>query len=321
MVTDECTQSLCRFFVCAQSGTHGQSVVVVGTYGFRHPDVGQIMAEYGFGHTALQDVVVHVRRMDGQFAHSASQASLCREDGCASHAVLSAYEQGMPHAAFVGERVTRFEYLFHLSRLYHRNTTVDSRQSLGGKPDVHGVYFTEIFLVLAEKEGQFRKLDGQGQVRTDDGRRIIVCVVFAHQAGRDVDAHHFGRTGVDSFHESGIAPVQRLIQSGTEQSVYDDVFFVHFRERKLGRYFGEQQSGQVFQPFLVVQAIVAETSRDVKQIRLHRVPGVAEQAGYRQGIASVVARTGKHDEASGGGPTAFQFGCNRFCGTFHQIGG
>ena len=187
----------------------------------------------------------------------------------------------MPHAAFVGERVTRFKYFFHLSRLYYRNTTVHSRQSLGGKPDVHGLHFTEIFLVLAEKEGQFRKLDGQGQVRTDDGRRIIVCVVFAHQAGWDVDAHHFGRTGVDSFHETGIAPVQRLVQSGTEQSVYDDIFCVHFREGELGRYFGEHQSGQVFQSFLVVQAIVAETSRDVEQIRLYRIPGVAEQAGYR----------------------------------------
>ena len=44
-------------------------------------------------------------------------------------------------------------------------------------------------------------LDGQGQVRTDDGRRIIVCVVFAHQAGRDVDAHHLRGRLVDVLHE------------------------------------------------------------------------------------------------------------------------
>ena len=172
-------------------------------------------------------------------------------DGCASHAVLAAYEQGMPLCCLLWAKGLRGLSIFFTSP----GSITVILQSIAASPRrkvrCPWVLLHRDISGSRRKEGQFRKLDGQGQVRTDDGRRIIVCVVFAHQAGRDVDAHHFGRTGVDSFHESGIASVQRLIQSGTEQSVYDDIFFVRFRERELGRHFGEQQSGQVFQPVLL----------------------------------------------------------------------
>ena len=80
-------------------------------YGFAEVCLLVVQLQYGFRHTDLHDVVVALRGMGGHLADTSPEASLGGEDRCAAHAIAASDEEGIAHASFVGEILTRFHQL------------------------------------------------------------------------------------------------------------------------------------------------------------------------------------------------------------------
>ena len=147
--------------VRAYGRAEGYGAERVGEVGRCEDCVVGIVAEQGFGHGDLQQVVVALRRVNGHLAHAAFQAGLCRENGCARHAVAAAHKQGVAERAFMPEGGTLLQHLPHVARFGEEVGRVERGGLLGGKSDVEHLDAAAIDIVLGNEHCRFEVLEGE----------------------------------------------------------------------------------------------------------------------------------------------------------------
>ena len=76
-------------------------------------------------------------------------------------------------------------------RLFNRFTT---------EVDIQQFPFAYEFGIFSKEESQFRQLQAQCQLGTDDIGFYIKCVLFSHQSRGDIDGDYGGRRCIDIFH-------------------------------------------------------------------------------------------------------------------------
>ena len=91
---------------------------------------------------------------------------------------------------------------------------------------------------------------------------------------------------------------------------------------KLGSNLMKHDAAQSGQPFLVCFAVGRKLSFGIEQIDFEFISLPGQQTGYRQRVATVVARSGEHYKGSADVVPTFRNGLRQRMGSpFHQING
>ena len=190
-------------------------------------------------------------------------------------------------------------YLLHQFERFCQS--IVSRQllhSLFTEANIQQPPFAHIDFIFREEERQLGQLQAQCKVGTDNARRHIERVILPHQPRRNINRHHPGRRGIDKLYHCGKPSRQRLVKPAAEKAVDDDIICRQLGEDELSGDFVEIDIGQGSQPFHIKGTVGRKIVFGVKQKRLYPVSLLLQQTGHSQGIAPVVARTGKDREGS-----------------------
>ena len=282
--------------VRAYGGTESYGAERVGEVGRCEDYVVGIVAEQGFGHGDLQQVVVALRRVNGHLAHAAFQTRLCRENGCARHAVAAAHKQGVPEGAFMPKGGTLQQHLPHVGRFGEEVGRVERGGLLGGKPDVEHLDAPAIGVVFGYEHCRLEVLEGEREVRPNDVARNVLSVVLRHQSRGHIYRHHLRRRCVDKLDEGGKAARCGAVEPCAEERVYHEHIFRECGGFKLRGHLGKFHALRFQDALFVFGAIVAQVVARIEEVCLHRISAPCEQASHGQSIAAVVARPGKHHD-------------------------
>ena len=306
--------------VRAYGGTEGYGAERVGEVGRCEDCVVGIVAEQGFGHGDLQQVVVALRRVNGHLAHAAFQARLCRENGCARHAVAAAHKQGVPERAFVSESGAFLQHLPHVGRFGEEVGRVERGGLLGGKPDVEHLDAPAIGIVFGNEHCRLEVLESEREVRLNDVARNVLRIVLRHQSRGHIYRHHLRRRGIDKLNEGGKAARCGAVEPCAEERVHHEHVF---RERggfKLRGYLGKFHALRFQDALFVFGAVVAQVVARIEEVCLHRRSFPCEQASHGQSVAAIVARPGKHHDRRVFGWPLLRNGIrSALGGAFHEL--
>ena len=309
-----------RVFLLPQSGTYAHGVHGVGVHRFVDEEFLVVVADDGFGHTDLQDVVVAARRVDGHFPHAGPEACLCGQNGGSRHAVAAGHDEGVAHVAFVGEGAAVGQKRPDVALFEHGELRLRFLQPLLAQADVERAKFAYELLVFGEEEGQFLVLKGQREVGFDDVCADVVSVVLGHQPRGNVDAHDVGRRLVDVFHQRCEAPCQRLVEARAEQPVHHEGLRFKLRRVELvGHLHKVFHFAAIGQPLLVGLAIFRQFVVDIEKIGAHIVVLLGQQTCRGQGIAAVVAGSGKNHDGGVNRKAVGNGTRDGLGGAFHQV--
>ena len=203
----------------------------------------------------------------------------------------------MAHVTLVGEGAAGAKHRTHLRRISNGVLCVLSVHAFLAQPYVELLHLAHELLVLGKEERQLQLVERQRDVGPDDVRAYIICIVLGHETRGHVDAHHLGGRAVDVFHQRGEATGKGLAQPRAKETIDHQHSFFQAGRVELLRHLGEQlPSAPVPQTLLVLSTVGREMIRDVEQERVDGIARLAKQTRHGEGIAAVVARTGKHHD-------------------------
>ena len=127
--------------------------------------------------------------MNGQQTDARAQTSAGCQYGSSCHAVRTGYQQTMSEIAFVGKASARLDHLAYVAGFGNGIRRSSLFDEVLADTDVEQFPFAYDVFIFGEKERQFRQLDAQGEIGTDDILTDIVGIVFSHQARRQIDGN------------------------------------------------------------------------------------------------------------------------------------
>ena len=140
------------------------------------------MIDHGFRHTRLHNVIVTQGNMDRQQPHPTAQAGTGSQNGSSCHTELPGNKQRMTVIPFVGEPSAWTQAGSHFILFKNMERSLCFFQETGQQTDVKHLHIPQQFLVLREEERKLDLPDSQRQIRTDNERALVVCIVLAHQS-------------------------------------------------------------------------------------------------------------------------------------------
>ena len=208
-----------RLLTLSQSGTNTQGIEVFridgfGKHGFFIPFLNDSLRD-----RHLQNGDVALGRIDVDLAGTSPQTGSSGQYSSSCHAITASYEQGVAHLALMGKRTAAEHQLAYVVFFDDGVGCFNLRHSLLTQTDVEHTEVAHKLLVLSEEERQLELLKGQRVSGADDVGTHVVRVVLRHQTRGYVNGHHLGRRGVDILDQRGKTASQRLVESGTKESV------------------------------------------------------------------------------------------------------
>ena len=277
--------------------------------------------EERFGYSCLQNEVGAARRVDRYQTGPAVQGSPGGENRSSHHAVLSGGKQQVAVVVLVGvfgPSMQVADYIDGRSEVVVGGRLGDSP---GVQTDVEHLDPTGKLGILGKEEGQFRSLEGKGEVGFDHTVGRGVGIPFAEEARGDVDGDDKGLGLVDISGQRGKSARKRVVQSGPEQAVDDGIASLYFGRSKLVGDFVELGDAGSPQSVAVARAVgrQAMAGHGIEQIDGRLIAQSQQQASRSQCIAPVVAGAGKDIEAAVGRYGFTDLFGESFCCPLHQV--
>ncbi len=186
--------------------------------------------------------------------------------------------------------------------------------------DVEHTQSANVFLAVGHHHGELLLLQRQRQVGAYDVRMNVVSVVFAHQSRRNVDAHHLRWALVDVFHQRCEAADQRFVEARSKESVDHHHVLGELGWVEVEGHLGEVAHALAIDEALFVGgAVVRKFVVNVEEIHTDLVVLFCQKSCHGQGVASVVAGSGKDYHGRAVGPLVHDGACDGFCSSLHQV--
>ena len=106
----------------------------------------------------------------------------------------------MSHLSLVSKGIAAHQTAAHLLFLNDVVNGVHLGDAFLTETNVEHAELSDEGLILSKEERELGLLQGQRQRGTNDVRAYIISIIFRHQTGRHVEAHHLGRRAVDILH-------------------------------------------------------------------------------------------------------------------------
>ena len=304
----------------ADARAHAHGVEGLRVHRLREVAVLMVHLQHSLRHRHLHDGIVALRRAHRHLAGSRTQTGLRGQHGGTAHAVTAGNDECVAHLPFVGKLAAGLQSLTDVRFLGHDKHSIGAGNILLRQADVEHTQLAQEVLVVGQQHRELLLSEGQREVGFDDVLTNVVGIVLGHESRRNIDAHHTARRLVDVLHKRSKTTRQWFIESRAEQTVNNQCLSPQARRVEVERHLDEVlYAATVAQTFFVDGAFVRKLVMDIKQVDGNSVALLAQHTGNGQGIATVVAGTGKHDHGRTRVPPLGDDAGHSLGGTLHEV--